>query len=403
MTIQAPIPQTHIFWRHAVQEKDWRKALDFIIQSLRDMLIFDNLAIFIIDEQGETSEIAYARALGREKSAEADANWGEEISEKAITRDEIIIQKPTSSGNTEERSKKAYLIGLPLKASGKLIGAMSLVRFGGPDYTQEHIDLANLAADVMAYIFEKRALQETIAELEAAQRQMRLQDDFVSTISHELRTPLGFIKGYSTTLLREDTEWDAETQREFLTIIDEETDHLTDLLNNVLNSARLESKTAEMNFQPVRLDIVIRDVITRIHSHHKGLEINFETVGCEYINGDSPMLTQIFENLFSNAIKYAPESPIDINVSKTDTEEMQVIFTDHGNGIPENHLTYIFDRFYRVPGMANAAGTGLGLYICKQIIEAHHGKMWAESETGQGARFIIQLPILKLPATNEGE
>jgi signal transduction histidine kinase len=314
-----------------------------------------------------------------------------------------VTKKPEETGENEERINKTYLIGLPLKASGKLIGAMSLIRFGGPDYTQEHIDLASLAADVTAYIFEKRALQETIAELEAVQRQMRLQDDFVSTISHELRTPLGFIKGYSTTLLREDTQWDEETQREFLTIIDEETDHLTELLNNVLNSARLESKTAEMDFQPVRLDIVMRDVITRIHDHYEGLEINLATKDCEYIDGDSPMLTQIFENLFSNAIKYAPETPIDINIKKTEQEHMQVVFADHGNGIPEEHLAYIFDRFYRVPGMANAAGTGLGLYICKQIIEAHHGKMWAESEAGQGTRFIIQLPILKLPAVNEGE
>jgi signal transduction histidine kinase len=403
LVIQTAFAQTQFFWQHAVQEKDWRNALDFLIQSLRDSLVFDNLAIFMIDKQGETSEIAYARAIGREKNAEADANWGEAIATEAIARNEIVLQKPNTTDENEERSKNAYLIGLPMKASGKLIGAMSLIRFGGPDYTQAHIDLANLASDVVAYIFEKRALQETIAELEAVQRQMRLQDDFVSTISHELRTPLGFIKGYSTTLLREDTEWDEETQREFLTIIDEETDHLTELLNNVLNSARLESETAEMDFQPVRLDIVIRDVITRTHAHHQNVEINFESRDCEYIHGDSPMLTQIFENLFSNAIKYAPDTPIDILIHQINPQEMQVVFADHGNGIPKDHLAYIFDRFYRVPGMANAAGTGLGLYICKQIIEAHHGKMWAESEAGAGTRFIIQFPILKLPAINEGE
>ncbi len=402
MAIQTAFAQTQLFWQHAVQEKDWRKALDALIQALRDSLVFDNLAIFMIDKQGETSEIAYARAIGREKDAEADANWGEAIATEAITHDEIVLQKPTESAENKDRRKNAYLIGLPLTASGKLIGAMSLIRFGGPDYTQEHIDLAKLASDVVAYIFEKRALQETIAELEAVQRQMRLQDDFVSTISHELRTPLGFIKGYSTTLLREDTEWDKETQREFLTIIDEETDHLTELLNNVLNSARLESKTAEMNFQPVRLDIILRDVITRIHAHYKNLVINFEPKEGSYIYGDSPMLTQIFENLFSNAIKYAPDAPIDISIKKVDDQNVQVIFADHGKGIPKKHLAYIFDRFYRVPGMTKATGTGLGLYICKQIIEAHHGKMWAESEEGQGTRFSIQLPVLTLPDIKEG-
>ena len=234
--------KSYLFWQNAVQEKDWRTALDSLIQSLREILVFDNLAIFIIEKDGKTSEIAYARAIGREKNAEADANWGEAISAEVIERAEIVLQKPNAVSEKQKRIDETFLIGLPLNASGKLIGAMSLIRFGGPEYSQEHIDLASLASSVVSYIFEKRTLQETITELESVQRQMRLQDDFVSTISHELRTPLGFIKGYSTTLLRDDTEWDEETQRELLTIIDEETDHLNDLIGNLLDSARLEQE-----------------------------------------------------------------------------------------------------------------------------------------------------------------
>jgi len=356
-------------------------------------LIFDNLAIFIIDDSGEASEVAYARAIGREKDAEENANWGEAITHQVIETGEIVVQKPEDINKVTKRLDEAYMIGLPLIASGKLIGAISLIRFGGPTYTSEHIDLANLASVIISYIFEKRALQETIAELEAVQRQMRLQDDFVSTISHELRTPLGFIKGYSTTLLRDDTEWDDETRKEFLTIIDEETDHLTELIENVLDAARLESKTIEMDFQPVRLDVVIRDVITRIRSRQENIEINFETEDCELIQGDSSMLTQIFENLFSNAIKYAPNTPINIKLTNYDGASLQVVFADHGVGVPKDHLPYIFDRFYRVPDSPNKAGTGLGLFICKQIINAHHGNMWAESQEGQGTQFIIQLPL----------
>jgi signal transduction histidine kinase len=390
---QSAHSQGYLFWKNAVQEEDWRDALDFLLESLRKVLIFDNLAIFIIDSSGEASEVAYARAIGREKDAEENANWGEAITNQVIETREIVIQEPEHINRHTKRLDKAYMIGLPLIASGKLIGAISLIRFGGPEYTQEHIDLANLASVVISYIFEKRALQETIAELESVQRQMRLQDDFVSTISHELRTPLGFIKGYSTTLLRDDTEWDAETRQEFLSIIDEETDHLTELIENVLDSARLQSKTIEMSMQPIRLDIVIRDVITRIHARHENIEINMETNESEFIHGDSSMLTQVFENLFSNAIKYAPNAPIDIFINSCGDEKgMQVVFEDHGTGIPKAHLPYIFDRFYRVPNAPKKAGTGLGLFICHQIVLAHHGKMWAESEEGQGTRFIIQLP-----------
>jgi len=380
-------------WQSAVQEKDWKDALDYLIASLRDALVFDNLAIYINDKSGATSEIAYARAIGREKDAEADASWGEGIAIQVIEKEEIIVETPKKPGTKNARRiEEPYLLGLPLKASGKLIGVLTLIRFGGPEYKQQHIYLATLAAAVIAYIFEKRALQESIAELELAQRQIRLQDDFVATISHELRTPLGFIKGYSTTLLREDTLWDEETRREFLTIIDEETDHLTELIDNILESARLESGTHEMSFQPLRLDALIRDVITRVRARYPDLEIIFKSESSKIINGDNTRLAQIFENLFSNAVKYAPQSKIDISIKTIQPSSIQIVFADHGNGIPAEHLPFIFDRFYRVPDHPGKAGTGLGLFICKRIIEVHHGKIWAESNNQKGTQFFIQLP-----------
>ena len=381
------------FWKNAVYEKDWKNALDSLIESLRDVLIFDNLAIYITEENGETSEIAYARAIGREKQAEADANWGEDIASQVIKKEEIILQVPEKKQNKKNRITDTYLVGLPLKASGKILGAMSLIRFGGPEYTEEHVEFAEFAAVIVSYIFEKRALEKSIKELEAVQRQMRLQDDFVSIISHELRTPLGFIKGYSTTLLREDTNWDEETRREFLTIIDEETDHLSELFEKILESARLESKTLDMNFQPLRLDALIRDVITRIDARHENLDITFNNSSEKFIQGDSTRLAQIFENLFSNALKYAPQAKILISVEEKNDSTVQITFTDNGTGIPKEHLPFIFDRFYRVPNQPGKAGTGLGLFICKRIIQAHHGKIWAESEDQKGTSFLIQLPF----------
>ena len=126
-------------------------------------------------------------------------------------------------------------------------------------------------------LFERAAWQSIQhRNLQDLKRQMQLQEDFVSTISHELRTPLGFIKGYSTSLLREDTSWDEETQKEFLTIIDEEADRLSLLIENVLESARLQSKTLPLRFQPLRLDAVLRDVVMRIRARHKDLDISMD-------------------------------------------------------------------------------------------------------------------------------
>jgi two-component system sensor histidine kinase KdpD len=222
---------------------------------------------------------------------------------------------------------------------------------------------------------------------------MQLQEDFVSTISHELRTPLGFIKGYSTSLLREDTTWDAETQREFLMIIDEEADRLSLLIENVLESARLQSRTLQLRFQPLRLDAVIRDVIARLRVRRRDLEVSTEMDNnIPSIYGDGVRLAQVIENLFTNAIKYAPGAPISVSLDHIG-ENVLITFQDRGPGIERDSLPLIFDRFYRARNEKTITGTGLGLYICKQIIEAHRGKIWADSRPGQGTTFFIELPI----------
>jgi signal transduction histidine kinase len=240
-------------------------------------------------------------------------------------------------------------------------------------------------------MIERKALQEARSELDSLQRQMRLQDDFVSTISHELRTPLGFIKGYSTSLLRQDTSWDESTQREFLTIIDEEADRLTKLIEDMLESARLQSKTLQFKFSPIRLDALIRDVAQRVTTLRPDLKVSFDIQAVRPIRGDGVRLSQVFENLFSNAIKYAPGSELTIGMQMID-EKLRVSFADRGEGIHEDFLPFLFERFYRVPGDRTETGTGLGLYICKQIILAHHGKIWVESVLGRGTTFIIELP-----------
>jgi signal transduction histidine kinase len=272
-------------------------------------------------------------------------------------------------------------------------GAVVFIRFGGPAYSEEHLHIAALVALWMALLFERRNWQSTDRQLQEIQRRVRLQDDFVATISHELRTPLGFIKGYTTTLLRQDTSWDPETQREFLNIIEEEADRLTQLIEDLLESSRLQSNTLTLKFQPMRLDSMIRDVVMRVQQRHRGLSVKVDAGAVPPIPGDIVHLTRVLDNLFSNAIKYAPGSPIELTLEAGD-KFLRMRFTDHGPGIPPQHLDMIFERFYRVPGEATSrTGTGLGLYICKQIITAHHGKMWAESILQQGTTFHIELPL----------
>ena len=370
---------------------DARAIVEKFLTALRREFVFDNVAAYLQDANTGTLEIVYARAVGRAKDAEADAAWGENIAAQVMAKNRLLIQEPETISSTEDRIKQAFLLGLPIRMDGAVNGALVFVRFGGPEYTDEHITLATLGSELLSMLFERRLWQKRNDELGELKQHMQLQDDFVSTISHELRTPLGFIKGYSTSLLREDTSWDAETQREFLTIIDEEADHLSLLIENVLESARLQSKTLPLRFQPLRLDAVLRDVSARIRARYKELDVSLDLDSSTAIHADGVRIAQVFENMFTNAVKYAPGAAIIVGLKQVG-KSLIVTFTDNGPGIPAESLPLIFERFYRVR-TDKATGTGLGLFICKQIIEAHRGKIWAESNPGQGTTFFIELPI----------
>jgi signal transduction histidine kinase len=146
----------------------------------------------------------------------------------------------------------------------------------------------------------------------------------------------------------------------------------------------------------LRLDALIRDVVIRVRTRHKNLDVELKLESVPPIQGDNVRLSQVFDNLFSNAVKYAPGSKITVAV-KTENDSLLVAFSDRGPGIPKAYLPYVFERFYRVPGDRSSTGSGLGLYICNQIIMAHRGKIWVESEIDLGTTFYIQLPIEVAP------
>ena len=369
-----------------------RDGIEKFLASLRRQFVFDNVAVYLQDEKANSLEIAYARAIGRARNAEADAAWGESFASQVMAQERMLLQDPQPDAPSDERLHQAYLIGLPLGANDALRGALIFVRFGGPIYTEEHIRVARIAADLLTILFERVAWRKTTTELRELKRQMQLQEDFVSTISHELRTPLGFIKGYSTSLLRADTSWDTETQREFLTIIDEEADRLSLLIENVLESARLQSNTLPLRFQPLRLDAVLRDVVMRIRTRYKDLDVSMDMIPVPPIQGDGVRIAQVFENLFTNAVKYAPGAPMTVTL-KQSGDHMLISIADKGPGITPEALPLIFERFYRVRTEKTVTGSGLGLYICRQIIQAHRGKIWAESTPGEGITFFIELPF----------
>lgn len=371
---------------------DFKKSLDELVRSIRPVFIFDNLVAYRCDPKTKSLDVIYAKAIGRGKSAEADVSWGENLANQVVASREVISQVPKEP-RSEDRLQLAYLLGLPLMISDEIFGALVFIRFGGPAFSPEHVDMAEFISSHFSWLLFHKIMLERISHLEAQKQASQLQEDFINTITHELRNPLGFIKGYTTTLLRSDAKWNEKTQKEFLVIIDEETDSLQELIENLLDSARLQSGQLPMDFQAVRLDALMNDVIMRSKSYHPDLKILLDVADdLPPIQGDPRRLSQVFENLLSNTVKYAPGSDVLITIKPKEAGAL-ISVKDNGEGIPAQYLPHLFERFFRVPGRSPTIhGSGLGLFICKQIIQSHHGTIIAESEIGQGTNFNIWLP-----------
>jgi signal transduction histidine kinase len=385
--------------RAVARAMDTERALDEITQIARPVFIFDNMVMYE-PRDGHVLEPTYARAIGRGRFLEADLAWGESIANDSFQRGQpgLRVEELPESETNEDRTSLRYFLSLPLHLGGTVMGVLVFIRFGGPAYTREQIHLAEYIGIHVAQLLEHSQLVERVAALEAKRRLDSLQDDFIAMISHELLTPLGFIKGYATTLLREDIDWENATRREFLTIIDEESDRLRELIDNLMDSSRLQAGTLYMNFQPLRLDTLLKDMALRATTRDETLtiQVDIEAAGLQ-IQGDPARLAQVFDNLITNAAKYAPGSPITIALRR-EGDACLIAVQDQGPGIPLEHQANLFRRFYRVPGgQTSIRGTGLGLYICRQIVQAHHGEISAASTPGAGATFTLRLPCQDLP------
>ncbi len=372
---------------------DTDAGLDAIFRLARTIFIFDTVALYLENEESHEIEPSYARALGRGRSREAELAWGEPAAEEAFRSGQTVLRQEDAGPVVKGRERRRDFLGLPLLVSGRCVGSLTFGRFGGPSFPSEHIQLAEFVAWHVGQLLENRRLSRRIASLEAQRELTRMQDDFISTVSHELRTPLGFIKGYVTTLLRDDTEWDETSQKDFLEIIDDEADRLRELIDNLLDSSRLESGTLSMTFEPARLGPVVRAMIQRVAGATPEIEVITEMPDdLPILEIDSTRIAQVLDNFLTNASKYAPGAKVNIKVD-ADDKRVRVEVRDEGPGIPQEHLSHLFERFYRIPKSAATRGTGLGLYISRKIIDAHGGEIGVESIVGEGTIFFFTLPV----------
>jgi signal transduction histidine kinase len=223
-----------------------------------------------------------------------------------------------------------------------------------------------------------------------------LRATFLSMLGHELQTPLSIIKGYTSTLTRSDGKWKKKTLSQGLHIIEEECDRLSKLVNRLLLASRIETGTLTLRKEAVQLPSLTAKIIRRfepvtsIHTFEIAFAPDFPAV-----YADPELIEEVLSNLVDNAIKYSPEGGKIAITGKVNQEQVEITIADEGVGIPVREFEHIFERFHRVDSsfVQRIRGVGLGLYICKYIVEAHGGRIWVVSELGKGSQFTFTLPL----------
>lgn len=286
-----------------------------------------------------------------------------------------------------------------------LIGSPILQAFAGQQVVDREMvivardgnrfDVAVTASCIRTATGEPMSGILTVRDITHEREQEEQRSTFISVISHELQTPIAIIKGYASTLARTDSALDTEVLRPRLLAVEEEADRLNKLVGNLLYASRIQAGGLQMEIVPLDLGILIEGMVRRLRAKSPGFSVALELpANLPSVMGDRDRIEEVLQNLLDNAVKYSPKRrELKIRCHATG-EEVIVSVRDAGMGISLREQEQIFERFHRVGNRLTRSrpGAGLGLYICRAIIEAHGGKIWVESTLHEGSTFSFSLP-----------
>jgi signal transduction histidine kinase len=302
-------------------------------------------------------------------------------------------------------------VSIMLTGYASLESAVTALRSGAYDYLIKPSDVDELRATV-GRALERRRLRQRLVELEQLDR---LKTQFLSMASHELRTPLTAVSGFMQIARRRmgrlggaaevPDSWRAEAQKadETLEMANRQAKKLARLIDELLDVSRLQQGRVEMRLAEIELADVVREVGERMKLLSKGHEIETKIEGAAPIVADRDRIEQVLENLVGNAIKYSPETGrIEMSLRVNGANAI-VLVRDQGIGIAPAEVEKIFGLFYRSPDPRadHVGGLGLGLYISREIVSRHHGRLWAERNPDAGTTFHVTLPLARVRSREE--
>ncbi|MEI6289152.1 MAG: ATP-binding protein, partial [Chloroflexota bacterium] len=347
-----------------------KQRLDALIDSAADGIIILNA-----DHSIERVNDAFERISGK---------TDDEV--KGMHHDQVIIWARKPDGMTLEQAEAD---GWPLTNNAHLYVEGDL-----KNSDTRSVPVGITYAPLLTQDKDVRNIIVTVRDITHFRNADEMKATFISIVSHELKTPVALIKGYASTLRRDDARWDRHVVQDSLAVIEEEADHLTHMIEDLLDASRLQAGGLSLNRTDISLKLLAERLAQRFQTQTKNHKIIVEfPADFPVILADETRIGQVLSNLISNAIKYSPKGEIRI---QGDIRQEQIIITvsDQGPGIDPHDMPHIFDRFYRSDtAVRKTKGAGLGLYLARAIVEAHGGRIWIDPVHGSGARICFSLPL----------
>jgi two-component system sensor histidine kinase KdpD len=297
------------------------------------------------------------------------------------------------------------MVYLPLKASSGMIGVLALLPLNPARIAlPEQQRLLETFTSQIALALERVRLAAEAHRAQIRIETEQLRNSLLSAISHDLRTPLAAIVGASSSLVRDGDKLPSHARQELGQAIYDEALRMAGLANNLLDMARLQAGAVVLNRQWQPLEEVVGGALagltSRMANHPVSIKLPHDLPMVEI---DGLLIERVFANLLENAVKYTPPgTPIEISAA-SEQNELVVTVSDQGQGIPAGEEKRIFEKFHRIVSEGNQGGAGLGLTICRSIVEAHGGRIWADNTSLGGAAFHFALPLTESPLIEDEE
>jgi two-component system sensor histidine kinase KdpD len=309
--------------------------------------------------------------------------------EQQVLRDIAVGGATWFVWRKESTAKGIEVIVAPVSLGGKIVGSIGAI---GPAVSEPALQAI---ANMVGIAVERARQQDAASRMEAARQNERLRGILLDALAHDFTTPLTSIKG-AITAVRSAYQHEAE-EDDLLEVVEEESDKLTGMIDETVAMARIEPGRARIQRRQLCIMNLVRSSVDRLKSLLDGRPLDIQIhEGISPVTADPDMIGLALRQLIGNAVKYSPPGSI-IAISAIQADDtVTVRVRDQGPGIPENELESIFERFYRGNRTQNSvAGTGMGLSVARDIINAHQGRLWAENRAEGGAQFSFSLPTLK--------